>query len=289
MRPVCSASGMNSSGAMSPRSGWCQRSRPRRRSPGPWPARPGAGSGARARRPRSRCAARRPARRRRGLYWSRSGGVGVDARVGGLGRVHRHVGPLQEGGGVVRRGRAPRRCRCWRRPRGRGRRRRTAARGRGATSPAIGRGVLVGRHVGEQDGELVAAEPGDRVAARRRRSRSRLADLAQQLVADVVAERVVDLLEAVEVDQEDRDLVLRPRLGQRLVDAAAEQPPVRQGGEGVVEGLVLLLRRVLPQPVDQALRSSETLAWLARVSNSLRSSASKVLTSPSRPSRSPRR
>ena len=63
--------------------------------------------------------------------------------------------------------------------------------------------VLVGEAV-DQDAELVAAEAGDDVAgaqvgAQPRRHR------AQQLVAGVVAEAVVDQLEVVEVEEEDPD------------------------------------------------------------------------------------
>ena len=52
--------------------------------------------------------------------------------------------------------------------------------------------------------ELVAAEPRERVAAPQRVAQP-LGDVAQQPVAVVVAERVVDLLEAVEVDQQQAD------------------------------------------------------------------------------------
>ena len=61
------------------------------------------------------------------------------------------------------------------------------------------------RRAAEHDGELVAAEPRDGAAPATSTSLPR--DLAQQLVAGVVAERVVDLLEAVEVDQEDGDVL----------------------------------------------------------------------------------
>ena len=59
-----------------------------------------------------------------------------------------------------------------------------------------------------QHGELVAAEPGEGVAAPQRGPQP-LGDLDQQRVAVVVAERVVDLLEAVEVDQQHRGRVRR--------------------------------------------------------------------------------
>ena len=55
----------------------------------------------------------------------------------------------------------------------------------------------------EEDGELVAAQPGDEaVGADRRRQPG--ADLDQQQVALLVAEGVVDVLEAVEVEDHDR-------------------------------------------------------------------------------------
>ena len=67
---------------------------------------------------------------------------------------------------------------------------------------ALRRG-LVAR--GEHDRELVTAEARQRVALAQRHLQPR-PDLAQHLVAGVVAERVVELLEAVEVDQQQRDL-----------------------------------------------------------------------------------
>ena len=66
----------------------------------------------------------------------------------------------------------------------------------------LGRRAAVGQPA-QQHGELVAAEPGERVAAAQRAAQPG-GDLAQQPVAVVVAERVVDLLEPVEVDQQQR-------------------------------------------------------------------------------------
>ena len=54
-------------------------------------------------------------------------------------------------------------------------------------------------------GELVAAEPADGVAGADRAAQPG-GDLPQQLVAGRVAERVVDLLEAVEVAEEDAEV-----------------------------------------------------------------------------------
>ncbi|WRL63368.1 hypothetical protein U6N30_27080 [Blastococcus brunescens] len=90
----------------------------------------------------------------------------------------------------------------------------------------------------QQDGELVPAEPGDGVALPQHRLQSR-AHLAEQLVAVGVAQGVVDLLEAVQVDQQQGDLAVRPAGGgESLVEAVAQQLPVGQTGQGVVRGLV---------------------------------------------------
>ena len=67
----------------------------------------------------------------------------------------------------------------------------------------LGRGAAV-RQVAQQHGELVAAEPGQGVAAAQRLAQPG-GHLPEQRVALVVAERVVDLLEAVEVDQQQAD------------------------------------------------------------------------------------
>ena len=69
--------------------------------------------------------------------------------------------------------------------------------------------------------ELVAAEPREQVGLAQR-VRQRRGDALQQLVADAMAERVVDVLEAVEVDEQHADaatvaLRLRDRLRQALV------------------------------------------------------------------------
>ena len=98
----------------------------------------------------------------------------------------------------------------------------------------LDRGVLVG-DVLEQDPELVAAEAGDGVAGadRLREPRSRR---GQQLVADLVAEAVVDELEAVEVEEQDRrQRAVARQPGQGVLEPVEEQRPVRQAGERVVQ------------------------------------------------------
>ena len=93
-----------------------------------------------------------------------------------------------------------------------------------------------------QDGELVTAEPGQRRALGQLRGHP-ACYLAQQAVADVVAEGVVHLLEVVQVEQHHREPAADGR-GQidRPLGAPAEQFPVRQVGQPVVQGVVSALR-----------------------------------------------
>ena len=72
---------------------------------------------------------------------------------------------------------------------------------------------LLGRRRREHDRELVAAEPRDRCAAGDLDESG--GEIAQELVAGVVAERVVDLLEAVEIDQQHCDVLVLARSGER--------------------------------------------------------------------------
>src|SRR3546814_964446 len=90
----------------------------------------------------------------------------------------------------------------------------------------------------DQDHELVAAEATDRVDPPQRALEAPR-DGHQQLVADAVAEGVVDRLEVVEVEEHGghRGAVA---LGstEQLLSSVADQGPVRQAGELVVERLV---------------------------------------------------
>ena len=100
--------------------------------------------------------------------------------------------------------------------------------------------------VGDQHRELVAAEAGDGVAGAQVSSAARRR--AQQQVAVVVAERVVDLLEAVEVDHQHGELrgLARGELD-RLVHAVVEEHAVGQFGDVVVQRRVLA-RGGVPRP-----------------------------------------
>ena len=111
--------------------------------------------------------------------------------------------------------------------------------------------------LGQQRDELVAAEPADRLERAVRANADALEralehlvgvaharaqaarDLHQQLVAGAVAERVVDDLEAVEVDQQQRDLVAQAAaVLERALGAPDQLAPVRQPGQGVEVGEV---------------------------------------------------
>jgi hypothetical protein len=90
------------------------------------------------------------------------------------------------------------------------------------------------------DREFIASEPRDLAALRVEQRCQARSDQLQQLVAGVVSERVVDLLEAIEVHQQQRQALAR-RLG--LPDAHCQllaQPlAVRQTRQRVVSRVVL--------------------------------------------------
>src|SRR5581483_9937339 len=80
----------------------------------------------------------------------------------------------------------------------------------------------------EQDDELVAAESRDRVLRPDSRGQAH-GDDRQQLVADRVPERVVDALEAVEVEEQYPRRSPGPtRPGEAALDPVEEERPVRE-------------------------------------------------------------
>ena len=87
--------------------------------------------------------------------------------------------------------------------------------------------------------ELVAAEARDGVGVAQGDDEP-VGDLSQQLVAAVVPERVVDLLEAVEVHhQHGARVAVALGRRQRPLHVLAEQRAVREAGQPVVQRLVL--------------------------------------------------
>ena len=88
----------------------------------------------------------------------------------------------------------------------------------------------------EQDHELIAPEACGRIHGANRVTEA-LCGLAQQFVARPVSERVVDELESVEVDHQNREFMRMPlRLNDGLGNAVIEQQAVRQAGERIVGG-----------------------------------------------------
>ncbi len=108
----------------------------------------------------------------------------------------------------------------------------------GGHAAGDGDGMVLVLDVTAQDDELVAAHAGHGVGrAHDRRDAS--GRLRQQLVADVVTQGVVDLLEPVEVEEQQGDqsvLALGP--GQLELEVVEQQGPVGQGGQRVVGRLV---------------------------------------------------
>lgn len=110
-----------------------------------------------------------------------------------------------------------------------------------------------GRAVGKNDQELVAAQARQHVVMTQRGGRP-FADFGQELVADAVPERVVDVLEAIEIEKHDRErsaaflggpyLVL-----QKLFRACAVGEPRQRIAPGLAQEFVAVLPLVNPDPV----------------------------------------
>ncbi len=100
-----------------------------------------------------------------------------------------------------------------------------------------GEGTLQLDLVRQEDSELVAAEPGRQVV-RSDAAADPVRDRGEEPVAGRVAERVVDDLEVVEVEEEHDRAEPLPRGDELLLDALGEEGAVGQPGERVVIGLV---------------------------------------------------
>jgi hypothetical protein len=110
------------------------------------------------------------------------------------------------------------------------------------------------RDVAHQDAELVSTEAGHQVFVPERPGEART-DGGEQLVPHMVAERVVDLLEVVEVHQHHGEAAaVRRRVLDRVPELHPEQEPVGQTGQMVVERLVLVLSLLLRQLLGRDLQ-----------------------------------
>ena len=136
----------------------------------------------------------------------------------------------------------------------------TAARTRSPTSSATS-----GRRVAQQDDELLAAVPGRHVVLADGPD-DRGADRPQDLVADVVAVRVVEDLEPVDVDHEDADGVARPPAAGEKAAELVEVAAVREAGQRIGRGARLGValrgdpRRAPPTPRP---RPPPRIRWVA--------------------------
>ena len=102
-----------------------------------------------------------------------------------------------------------------------------------------GVGRLVDRHL--QDRELVAAHARDRIGLAHQRAQA-AGGILQQLVAGRVAQRVVDVLEVIEIEQMDGHHVAALDARQRLLELLVEQHAVGKAGERIVQRHVRDLR-----------------------------------------------
>ena len=122
--------------------------------------------------------------------------------------------------------------------------------------------------VAQQDRELVAAEPrhrGGRIVAvgaghdvgTAQRCRQAAGEGLQQQVAGGVAEAVVDQLEAIDVEIEDRGAASgAPRLGERPAEQLAELDAVGQIGDAVEIGQPPDLSDAVVEPAQHAVEGS---------------------------------
>ena len=96
--------------------------------------------------------------------------------------------------------------------------------------------VLGARQPALDDRELVGIESRQRVLLAQGGAQP-LGDAAQELVADRMPQRVVDRLEIVEPEDQQRDLVgAAPRMQQHLVHLLPQQAAVGQAGQGIMLG-----------------------------------------------------
>ena len=100
------------------------------------------------------------------------------------------------------------------------------------------------------DAEFIAAEPAARVG-RPHRPLQLLGEHANRLIADVVAKRIVDLFEIVEVEHHQGEPPPVPLSGRDgAVDGSLELGPVGQSGQEVGPGLTRVLSRSVERDRD---------------------------------------
>ena len=103
---------------------------------------------------------------------------------------------------------------------------------------------LVGGRRSEDERELVPFESRD--GRTTRHFDDSVGEIAQELVPGVVAERVVDLLEPVEIDEHDRHVLVFAQAADRRRQLLVEHLAIRQPGQRIVRGPVADLVDVAP-------------------------------------------
>ena len=100
---------------------------------------------------------------------------------------------------------------------------------------ALGKRRGVGRllHLGHDDGELVAAQTGNRVGLSGAAAQA-VGDQFQQFVADRMSERIVDALELIEIEAQDRQALAAFDAFEFVFQPFAQQDAVGQVGQRVV-------------------------------------------------------
>jgi len=103
--------------------------------------------------------------------------------------------------------------------------------------PDQGGGLCVVSRAEREDDELVASDASHGVACTHD-SLEAACKRPKDCVAGTVTANVVDVLEAVQIDEDERErLPVSPRSSERLLDAIVEKHPVREPGERVAEGV----------------------------------------------------
>ena len=101
--------------------------------------------------------------------------------------------------------------------------------------------------------KLIAAGAGHRVGASNP-TQEKLPYVFEQLVADMMPHGVVDLLKAVQIDQQESGLrASAPRALEGILQSILKEPPVRQSSELVMQGeIFVVLNLVLEQDQNHA-------------------------------------
>src|SRR5690349_12010709 len=98
-------------------------------------------------------------------------------------------------------------------------------------------GLIVGLESAQKDGELIAAKPGDKCSLAGNRAQTGRG-LFQNLIADRMPKRVIDLLESIKVDGEESETSARLCGVRSIGQGSREGASVRQPGQFVMRGKI---------------------------------------------------